>query len=60
VKELTAIELDKFYEDLSDVVCKKGSESVVLLGDFNARIGNSKINSAYERVVGKFGEDTLN
>ena len=28
--------LDKFYEELSDVVCRKGSESLVLLWDFTA------------------------
>jgi hypothetical protein len=53
-------DLDAFYEQLGDVVAKKGSECVILLGDFNARIGNSKTNAGYERVVGKFGEDTLN
>lgn len=52
--------LDKFYEQLNDVFARKGTERLMLLGDLNARIGNSKSNSGYDKVVGKFGEDTLN
>lgn len=46
--------LDKFFDDLGDIVCRKGSERVILLGDFNARIGDC--NSNFDKVCGKFGE----
>ena len=42
------------------MVCRKGSESLVSLGDFNARIGNYKSKLEFEKVVGRFGEDVLN
>lgn len=51
---------DQFYTNLADVVCRKGSEQVILLGDFNARIGNSQSNQDFRSSVGKFGEETLN
>ena len=56
----SAGDLDAFYEQLGDVVSRKGNECLVLLGDFNARIGNGKSDSGYERVMGRFGEDALN
>ena len=41
---------------LSDVVVRiKDKDSVLLMGDFNARIGNRT--QGYEKVMGKFGED---
>ncbi|XP_049771972.1 craniofacial development protein 2-like [Schistocerca cancellata] len=48
--------MDSFYEALSDVVVRvKDKDSVLLMGDFNARIGNQT--EGYEKVMGKFGED---
>ncbi|XP_049772321.1 craniofacial development protein 2-like [Schistocerca cancellata] len=48
--------MDSFYEALSDVVVRvKDKDSVLLMGDFNARIGNRT--EGYEKVMGKFGED---
>jgi len=50
--------LDNFYTDLLDVVSRKGSEKIIMLGDLNARIG-SRIginNSNYYEVAGKWGE----
>ncbi|XP_049779285.1 craniofacial development protein 2-like [Schistocerca cancellata] len=48
--------MDSFYEVLSDVVVRvKDKDSVLLMGDFNARIGNRT--EGYEKVMGKFGED---
>ena len=55
-----AASLDQFYTNLGDVVCRKGSEQVILLGDFNARIGNKDSNEAFKGTVGPFGEQTLN
>lgn len=46
--------LNKFYRDLIDIVCKKGNEKIILLGDFNARVGKS--NSDFAKVLGEFGE----
>ena len=49
-------EMDKFYDALSDVVVRiKEKDSVLLMVDFNARIGNRTV--GYEKVMGKFGED---
>ncbi|MBN1009258.1 hypothetical protein JW499_21765, partial [Amphritea sp. ZJ14W] len=49
-------EMDRFYNALSDVVVRvKDKDSVLLMGDFNARIGNRT--EGYEKVMGKFGED---
>ncbi|XP_049787910.1 uncharacterized protein LOC126191178 [Schistocerca cancellata] len=48
--------MDSFYEALSDVVVRvKDKDSVLLMGDFNARIGNRT--EGYKKVMGKFGED---
>ncbi|XP_049784084.1 craniofacial development protein 2-like [Schistocerca cancellata] len=48
--------MDSFYEALSDVVVRvKDKDRVLLMGDFNARIGNRT--EGYEKVMGKFGED---
>ncbi|XP_049772260.1 craniofacial development protein 2-like [Schistocerca cancellata] len=47
---------DSFYEALSDVVVTvKDKDSVLLMGGYNARIGNRT--EGYEKVMGKFGED---
>ncbi|XP_068082623.1 craniofacial development protein 2-like [Anabrus simplex] len=49
-------EVDKFYEALSDIVVRVNSKDrIVLMGDFNARVGNRT--EGYERVIGKCGED---
>ncbi|XP_049780678.1 craniofacial development protein 2-like [Schistocerca cancellata] len=48
--------MDSFYEALSDVVVRvKDKDSVLLMGDFNARIGNRT--ERYEKVMGKFGKE---
>ncbi|XP_067004962.2 craniofacial development protein 2-like [Anabrus simplex] len=48
-------EVDKFYESLSDIVVRVNSKDrIVLMGDFNARVGNRT--EGYERVTGKCGE----
>ncbi|XP_049786036.1 craniofacial development protein 2-like [Schistocerca cancellata] len=48
--------MDSFYDALSDVVVRgKDKDSVLLMGDFDARIGNRT--EGYEKVMGKFGED---
>ncbi|XP_049764500.1 neural-cadherin-like, partial [Schistocerca cancellata] len=48
--------MGSFYEALSDVVVRvKDKDSVLLMGDFNTRIGNRT--EGYEKVMGKFGED---
>lgn len=54
-----ADDLEKFYDQLQDIV-DNNKGKLVLLGDFNARIGNGRVNSGYDKVVGKFGEDILN
>lgn len=53
-----ALELDAFYRDLLDIVCRKGSEKVIILGDLNARIGSriGVVNSNYCEVAGKWGD----
>ncbi len=49
-------ELDKFYEDLEDIVNRVGiNEKVILLGDLNSRIGNNNFN--FEEVMGNYGEE---
>ncbi|XP_068082197.1 craniofacial development protein 2-like [Anabrus simplex] len=49
-------EVDKFFEALSDIVVRFNSKDrIVLMGDFNARVGNST--EGYERVIGKCEED---
>ncbi|XP_068085184.1 craniofacial development protein 2-like [Anabrus simplex] len=49
-------EVDNFYEVLSDIVVRVNSKDrIVLMGDFNARVGNRT--EGYERVIFKCGED---
>ena len=49
--------LDTCYEKLKeDVPSCREKAKVVLLGDFNARVGKA----ADDDVIGKFGEDTCN
>lgn len=49
-------DLDKFYNDLTDVVCRvRNDQKIIMLGDFNARIGNR--NRIFGKVAGKFGEN---
>ncbi|XP_068082608.1 craniofacial development protein 2-like, partial [Anabrus simplex] len=48
-------EFDKFYEALSDIIGRVNSKDrVVLMGDFNVRVGNRT--EGYERMIGKCGE----
>lgn len=50
-------EMDRFYDTLGDVVVRvKDKDSIFLLGDFIARVGNQT--GRYGKVMGKFGEDT--
>ncbi|XP_031639106.1 craniofacial development protein 2-like [Contarinia nasturtii] len=48
--------LDDFYSDLNDVIYRRGSEKVILMGDLNARVGRNDPNFA--NILGKFGEDS--
>ncbi|XP_066994814.2 craniofacial development protein 2-like, partial [Anabrus simplex] len=49
-------EVDKFYEALSDIVVRVNSKDrIVLMGDFNARVGHRT--EGYKRVIGRCGED---
>lgn len=47
--------MDEFYVNLNDIVCRKGNENVIVLGDLNARVGSN--NPLYASVIGKFGEN---
>jgi exonuclease III len=48
-------ESDKFYEKLQTFLNKiNKNDMIMLMGDFNARVGNSKI----EQCIGTFGEQT--
>ena len=49
--------IDDSYNLLKDVLTFKQKEKVVLLGDFNARVGRS---SEVDDVIGMFGEETCN
>jgi exonuclease III len=50
-------ESDKFYQKLQTILNKiNKNDTVMLMGDFNARVGNSKI----EQCIGTFGEQTCN
>ena len=51
----SAILIDDFYNNLNDVIYRKGNENVVILGDLNARVGRENPN--FTNVIGKFGED---
>src|SRR6478609_3792972 len=45
-------EVEKLYDQLEDILGKqKGADNVIVIGDFNAVVGESK----EDRVVGKFG-----
>ena len=55
---LTVAVLDTCYERLKeDVLSFREKGKVVLLGDFNARVGKA---ADEDDVIGKFGEDTCN
>ena len=50
---------DQFYEDLSDVVSAiPAEEEMILLGDFNARVGRD--NDAWSGILGPHGVGNLN
>ena len=50
-------EVEKMYEKVEELLCKeKGSDFVVVMGDFNAVVGEGRD----ESVVGKFGLGTRN
>ena len=50
-------ENDKFYASLQKIVSKVNkSDMLIIMGDFNARVGNTKI----EQYVGIHGEETCN
>ena len=50
--------VDSCYDRLKeDVLCFREKGTVVLLGDFNARVGRSV---DVDDVIGMFGEDTCN
>ena len=50
------VEINQFYEDLRAVVdSTKQEEQIILLGDFNARMGKNNI--GYEEIMGKYGEE---
>ena len=50
--------LDSCFDRLKeDVLCFREKGTVVLLGDFNARVGRS---ADIDDVIGMFGEDTCN
>src|SRR6478609_874686 len=45
-------EVEKLYDQLEEILGKqKGTDNVIVMGDFNAVVGESK----EDRVVGKFG-----
>ena len=45
-------EVEKVYDQLEEILGKqKGTDNVIVMGDFNAVVGESK----EDRVVGKFG-----
>ena len=49
--------VDSCYERLEDVFSFREKGNVVLLGDFNAKVGRSV---QIDEVIGMFGEDTHN
>ena len=49
---------DAFYEDLSTLLGGiPGNQKIILLGDFNARVGRDY--NAWEKIIGKHGTGTL-
>src|SRR6478609_1177978 len=45
-------EVEKLYDQLEQILVKqKGTDNVILMGDFNAVVGEGKV----DRMVGKFG-----
>lgn len=49
--------MNDFYNDLNDIVYRKGNERVIVMGDLNARVGRNNPN--FVNVLGKFGEDMV-
>ena len=47
---------DFFYETLQRVVTNFGNRELVIIGDFNARIGRS----SNSHIIGRFGEEECN
>ena len=46
-------DVEDFYQQLEDEVEKANGDIVIVMGDFNSKIGNN--NQGYEDVMGKFG-----
>lgn len=50
---------EQFYEKLNDITSKiPASESLTVLGDFNARVGED--HKAWSGVIGKHGQGKMN
>ena len=48
-------EIDDFYRNLEDVMDIGAAGEIIVIGDFNSRIG--KDNRGFETIMGKWGED---
>lgn len=54
----TQEEKEQFYEQLGGVLDNAGNDSVIVLGDLNARVGKDWI--SWPSVIGKHGVGNMN